>query len=540
MFPDQDKGLTGRLWALDGLDGVTDPPAADAAGGLISLGYIRSALRRSMRVWCGLAVAGLLVGAAAYKEFPPSFQASATVLLANNPFEQISDAILDDQQIAQSRSVADAAIKRLGLHESAGTFQANYTATVITNRLLAITAKATSYPTAVVQANAVADAFLEFQKNQALALEAADNAAAEQSVNEAKKNIASLTAQISSLSAQPASANQTRLANLKAQRSKANAALIVLEQAVRTNAASLRLNTTALINGSQVLDKAAPLPQHATRYKVLYIGGGLIAGLVLGLLIVIIRAMVSDKLRRRDDVARALGAPVKLSVGKVSAGRWQRTPQGLAAAQTPAGRRIVTHLEHEMPRRQNGLPSLAVIPLDDTHIPAASLASLAIGCAQRGFEVVVADLCSGAPAARLLGAGEPGVQRVNVEGEHLVVAVPDPDDPAPQGPLSRLARRGQSGGPLDDACASADLLLTLTALDPAIGAGHLPGWARGAIVMITAGESPAARIQAAGEMIRLAGVERTSAVLIGADKADESLGVTDSPGMSSRVGPPAG
>ena len=40
-------------------------------------------------------------------------------------------------------------------------------------------------------------------------------------------------------------------------------------------------------------------------------------GLVLGLGIVIVRALVSDRLRRRDDVAHALGAPVNLSVGSV-------------------------------------------------------------------------------------------------------------------------------------------------------------------------------------------------------------------------------
>ena len=60
---------------------------------------------------------------------------------------------------------------------------------------------------------------------------------------------------------------------------------------------------------------------------------GLIAGLVLGLGIVVIRALLSDRLYRRDDVARALGAPVKLSVGR-------RAPQPLAAGPARArGRR---------------------------------------------------------------------------------------------------------------------------------------------------------------------------------------------------------
>ena len=48
-------------------------------------------------------------------------------------------------------------------------------------------------------------------------------------------------------------------------------------------------------------------------------------GLVLGMGIVVIQALVSDRLRRRDDIAQALGAPVKLSVGTTPAeavGAW--------------------------------------------------------------------------------------------------------------------------------------------------------------------------------------------------------------------------
>jgi capsular polysaccharide biosynthesis protein len=531
----QDEGLTGRLWALDGLDGVTDAPVAEAAGGgLVALGYIRAAVRRSARFWCALAVAGLLIGAAVYKAFPPSYQASTTVLLANNPFEQISNAVLDDQQIVQSRTVASAALRRLDLHESPGTFQSDYSALVLTNRLLSITVKAASYPTAVREANAVAAAFIAFQKRQALALETLNNSSLQQSINAAEKNIASISARIKSLSSQPASrAQHAELTSLLAQRSKANANLVVLQQSTRTNAASMKINTAVLINGTQVLDPAAPLPQHATRYRVLYVGGGLVIGLVIGLFIVVIRAIVSDKLRRRDDVARALGAPVKLSVGQIGQRRWRRGPQGLAAADSPEVRRIVTHLEREVPPSWGGLASLAVVPVDDPQIPALCLVSLALSCAQQGFQVVVADLYRGSPAARLLGVSDPGVQRVSVRDANLVLAIPDPDDVAPLGPLARRSRRAQADEPLADACASADLLFTLAAVDPAIGAGHLSGWTRGAVAMVTAGESSAARIQAVGEMIRLAGIERSSAILLGADKTDESLGVTDTPSPSA-------
>ncbi|HUK73238.1 MAG TPA: hypothetical protein VLW50_31570, partial [Streptosporangiaceae bacterium] len=46
------------------------------------------------------------------------------------------------------------------------------------------------------------------------------------------------------------------------------------------------------------------------------------------------------------------------------------------------------------------------------------------------------------------------------------------------------------------------------------------------VVVVTAGRSSSTRIHAVGEMIRLAGTPLVSAVLVGADKTDESLGAT--------------
>jgi hypothetical protein len=70
------------------------------------------------------------------------------------------------------------------------------------------------------------------------------------------------------------------------------------------------------------------------------------------------------------------------------------------------------------------------------------------------------------------------------------------------------------------------VLLTLAALNPMLGAEHLATWASDVVVTVTAGQSTWTRVQAVGEMIRLAGTRLVSAVLIGADKTDESLGVT--------------
>jgi hypothetical protein len=188
-------------------------------------------------------------------------------------------------------------------------------------------------------------------------------------------------------------------------------------------------------------------------------------------------------------------------------------------------------------RHSSGFPaSLAVVPVDDAEIPAVCLVSLALTCAQRGLHVVLADLCPGTPAARLLQVTEPGVRSVNTKGGEVVVAIPEADDVRPEGPLPK-SRHSRAPKPLIAACMSADMLLTLAPLDPGLGGEHLSGWATSLVAMVTAGSSSAQRIFAVGEMIRQAGTEVVSAVLIGADKGDESLGVApeQGSGRSTRI-----
>jgi hypothetical protein len=140
-----------------------------------------------------------------------------------------------------------------------------------------------------------------------------------------------------------------------------------------------------LIKGSQVLDRATLLPQHGKSHLALYVGGGLIGGLALGMFIVILRALISDRLRRRDDIARTLGAPVKLSVGTVKLGRGRSGSRGLAAAESPEVQRIAKLLGRAVMPRSRGVAALAVVPIDDPQVAALSLVSLALSYAQEGL-----------------------------------------------------------------------------------------------------------------------------------------------------------
>ena len=158
---------------------------------------------------------------------------------------------------------------------------------------------------------------------------------------------------------------------------------------------------------------------------------------------------------------------------------------------------------------------------------ARAVVALAIAESQQRSQVVVADLSAGTPAARQLGVKGPGLSTVSAAGTPIAVVVPAPGEIAPIGPLRPVSAPGDQlppSGPLADACAGADLVLSIVSLDPAVGGDYLATWATKAVVVVTAGESTATRVRAVGEMVRLAGAHLDSVVVVDADRNDESLG----------------
>ncbi len=521
--------LPDPLWGPNDLMADEESPAVGLAGGLASLGFITASLKRRRRLWGTLAVVGLLFGCGLYLKSPPAYQASTSLLLTTGPYENIQTAANNDQAMAQSVSVAGLAVHELGLKQSASSLLGTYKVAAITERVIVITASARSSNQAVAHASAVATAFLQFRAQEMQAEQKLVLASLNQQVDQAQQHLSSINAQVSQLSAQPSSpAQQSQLKSLRAEAAQAGNTLYQLQQAALNNQMADGSATAAAVNGSVVMDAAAPLAHSRFKKLILDAALGFILGLVLGVAIVVVQALVSDKLRRRDDVAQALGSPVRLSVGPIQLKR--RLPRlGGSAARDAEIQRIAAHLGCAVPGRSQGVAALAVVPVDDLQVPASSLVSLALSRAGEGKRVVVVDLCSDAPAARLLGAADPGVREVSAHDKRLVVAVPEPDDLIPAGPLHPGLAPAQHSSFTDAvaaACASADVLLTLITLDPSVGSEHLATWTTEAVAVVTAGRSSWSKIHGVGELVRLSGARLASAVLVGTDKTDESLGMT--------------
>jgi len=524
-----------QLPELLGEDGYTyiDDGSADLATGVTSLRFIRAVVGRTRRAWGAVALVGLVAGIGTAVMLPVSYLASTSVLLTpmGAPGEPSGAPIINEQALAQSRPVAELAVQQLGLQQSVTKFMTTYTATPATDRVLVITAKANSSAEAIARARAVATEFLRFRANLAETTQNLVLRSLNQEVIAAQQRLQSISTQISQLPARPTTpGQQARLASLTKAQAQAQTSLDLVQEAVTDNAISSQITTAGVIHDSEVLSPASPLPPHSRLKRLLeYAGIGLIAGLTLGVGVMIIGALLSDRLRRRDDVARALSAPVEVSVGGMARPRWWPGPRGLQAAPSADVRRIVAYLDSVLSSSTGDPMSLAIVPVDDVHGPAVCLVSLAISCAKQGLHVVVADLCHGAPAARLLGVAEPGACTVTVQGVQVGVVIPLPDDVVTPGPLDRRPSQPSVAKAVAEACEKADRLLTLATIDPSLGAQHLTGWTSAAVATVTAGKSTATRIHAVGEMVRLSGVTLVSGVLLETDKTDESLGVALAP-----------
>ena len=517
-------------WVPEEFTGAESHSAIDSAAGLISWAFIKSALKRRARLWCTTAAIGLLLGTALYVKAPPAYKATTSVLLNEGNAQTAASAVLTDAALAQSRTVAAIVAGQLGLRQSVGSFLNAYTVTPVTDEVLLFTVGARSYSDALQQATALAKEFLQFRAGYLQVQQQQTATELDQQLRQAKQGVDSISNQISQISAQPSSAEQqAKLSNLQAQSLKANNTLDQVRQYVTDSLASTQTLTTSMVQGSRVLDVAAPVARSHIKAPLTDVVGGLIAGLVVGMGIVIVGAVTSDRLRRRDDIADTIGAPVRLSVRIMS--RNSRIPRlpWRASAWNHDLARIVAELRRAIPEPHRGPASLAVVAVDNAPCAARALASLALALAHQGKKVVVADLSGNRPAARLLGATQPGVSSVSPNGVPLLVAIPDRDDSAPIGPrvgATSVTEDARSTDELITACATADYLLTLATLDPAAGGDHLASWASDAVAIVTAGRSSATKIHAVSEMIRLAGMRLTFAVLLGADKDDESLGVS--------------
>jgi hypothetical protein len=328
-----------------------------------------------------------------------------------------------------------------------------------------------------------------------------------------------LTTQIDALTAHTQSQQLAALVNARA---TATAQITTLQQAVQTD----NLQSASVANGSQIITPATRLV--VSKKKIFGVDGftGLAVGLILGLMIVVLQAVLSEKLRRREDIAAVLGTTVQLSIppDRHHFRLRRRSVRAMAVSPDPEVQTLAQYLREQLVSRGPKATQM-IVALDDVSVPAAAMASLANTMSALGKQVVLVDFTADRVLGRAFGDSDrAGSLPMRVAtGSAVTILVPRrPWDPIEQDPWEYdLATVAQ-----------ADEILVVATVDPAVGAWHLRTWAGEAVATVTAGSSTAHHISAVGELLEAAGVTVSSAVLLGADEDDDSVGIPDAPGVA--------
>src|SRR5215472_6243595 len=268
-----------RFWT-DGDFTAADDAPEDFSPSLVSLGFIKAAVRRSRRPMVVMAAAGFLLGAAAFVASPHAAQATTRLVLTVGPESVPGTAIQDDQAIAQSRAVAGLVVRKLGLPQSADSFLGSYTATPVTDRVLQLTVNAPSGDDAKTWANTLATEFLQYRAQQLKDTQQQMFIALNQQVTQAKQQLDGTRRQIAALLPQPRSATrQGQLTKLRTQVTQDKGQLFALQQNVNGTRATTQTATASEVTGSYVIDRAYLVaPPSKVKHLALYAAIGLFAG----------------------------------------------------------------------------------------------------------------------------------------------------------------------------------------------------------------------------------------------------------------------
>ena len=382
--------------------------------------------------------------------------------------------------------------------------------------VLAVTLSAPSDAEAVRRLSALTSIYLTFRAEQLTLQSQVLVKGMQERIDKLQSEVAQLSRQIELLSAAD-KPSASRLSDTISQRAYAEAKIESLQQSVE----DVTLRSASIVSSSMVVDPATADTGSAKRRTALVLATGLIAGFGLGCGVVLFVAITSDRLRRRSDVANALGVPVSVSVRRVAPLRkgWRWLPPLWIVDRRRADERARlahTIVEELLPHRRG---RLAVAGIDNSDEVGFAVAAAAVELVERGCSITVIDLTKrGSRGLRaltpsMLGTSDaltllrprvlPALARHNVD--LLEVGRWDEGDSTPTPQLT-------------------DAILVLSDIEPAVGAYHLSAWTERVIVAVTAGRSSAERVRTVGDLVRTAGLDLRFAAVLHTERTDDSLG----------------
>jgi capsular polysaccharide biosynthesis protein len=517
----------------------TDPDdlAGSSQPALVSLNFLLAALRRRWRFWAAFAAAGLLLGLAYVVLVPPTSVGTVTVVLTHDSSTDPEQAMATELSILRTRSVAEDVIDDLGLDLTPEDLQDSVVVGQASTKVLVIDVPGEDDADAVARADAFAESYLAFRAEQVDAQTNGLLEGHEARLEELQSEVDLVTRQYDALVDSDA-AGQDRAGELLARRSQLDTEINAVQQAIQDTT----LQNSAVISGSRILDPAKIVPRSELKRQVLAGGSALLVGGAMGVGLVLSMALTSTRLRRREEVALALGVPVRFSVGELRR-RWSSHLPGRGSERAKDLEVLVRGIDSAIaPRKRASRKSrparLSLATVDDIEATGLVICALAAQFTHRGLSVFLVDLSESGGLETRLSKALDRDHRPTDPSTAPVVFRPEGVPSFARGPVGSphsLASDLPSDDPLRPAWDSADVVLTLAEINPAVGVDHLKSWADQVVLLVTAGRSSAERVRTTAGLLRASGLKLPFAVLVGADRTDESLGLPD-PGTAGVSG----
>lgn len=570
--------MTDFSWRIDDEDG--DPELTGTPQPLVvTWRTVRAALRRTRRLWVTAFLLGGMLGVLALVAVPHPSSATTTLLLIH-PNGDDPTAMTTDVSLLMTRAVANTVISDLGLDLSPEALHAAISVEPQTDQILKVTVTAPDDAAALARSSALIDTFLAFRGDQLRSISEGIVGGYQKRVDDLRSRVDTLTRQYAELTASR-STDQVAAGDILSQRSQLGSQISSMQQAIE----DASLQTDAAISSTHVIDRPYVDGRLSKRTALLFGATGALALGSLTIAVVLFRALTSDRLRRRRDIADALGVPVRVGVGSLrvpgrAARGWRlvragilRVLAGLTRGRHGGTRRrdrsernleaLVRGLETALPgqsarhgeRRQHsqkarrtgpreaaGPATLALAAIDDSRTASRVLLALADRQLQQGRRVVLVDLTEDAAletvTRRPKGAQAPSLTARDDVGQTAavrspVVLRPPGDASLSRGPRSGSTRHSGLPDPLSDILRAewddADVALVLVEMDPGLDIENLTTWASRLVPLVSAGRASAELLRTVAGMVASARIDMPFALMEGADRSDETSGLAEPP-----------
>ncbi len=288
----------------------------------LDLRAILQALRRRRRLVAALLALGILAGVFVGLQAPPLFVARAGVLLPASPIDAAGRPLRDiDTQvtIAASAAVLDRAGRTLNPPASVRTLRPRVAVHALSPDILEIRAEADSARRAAAIADAVAIEYVAYSSGTVSEDAELETAALRDQANELARRLRDLEVEITAGTTRLGTLDQrspdgalqaARLESLRFNQLEAARQLSALE----TRIAEAQLDAQLTRRGLRVLEPAIPPSNPVQGRLVMPIGLGGAVGLLTGIVLALALERGDRRLRSRDEIAQAVGAPVLLAM----------------------------------------------------------------------------------------------------------------------------------------------------------------------------------------------------------------------------------